>query len=1080
MATIGTSRIKAVVTKQSTFELTLEITLTDLRSIVIPDGSAIGFRAHEYGSEYTIDAQSTINGAVIREAGYGNGGYSKAFFITEVPTGVNELKIATLTFRPDANRVSQSVDDWSGILSGWGSSEYDQVAVGLDIVTSFSARDIELNGQLVDLTQAPESAGVPAIRGNSLYTIVPGPSWTKAEANAVKLGGNLATINDDTENAFAWKTFGPSNTPAEEKWIGLNDERIEGVWEWSSGEDVTYTNWASVAPANSSGIQYEPGKGSETQDYVNFWWGTNDGTWDDYYNEGNGGNSKGIAEIPFIRRGDSAYVIVQGPTWEEAEANAVALGGHLVTINDAEENEWIRETFARAEKHYQEDTQDIYWNGLQRTQENTWRWASGEPATYTNFGPKEPFNGAPYSAINTFDIGRYSGDWWGAVSGSWVDSGGNRDPGLYGIAEIKLAPNNAPTGNPTLSATTKVGQVISIDKTPIQDADNFTGYTPDFKYTWEASSNGTTWSPLTSTDATDNNSTYTLTTAEVGKQVRGVVSYLDGYGTQESVASTASAPITSSAPPVQSLTLTPPSKNSIRSGVNTTSLINYAVSTGEKSLTGIGVSLYFDSTQLTVGTVGDPFQKGLLGIAITADTNNADGDPKTDKILSLNYADFGGDFPGSGKTLPLTLADLNLTPTSSYTGTTLHLKGSPAIGYTATGADLTLGYNAAPVVNSTLPALTTNRGRAFSYTFRSDLFTDSDSTLTLSATTATGSSLPSWLTFNPTTRTLAGTPTTGGTLNLNITASDELGSVTTPLSIKVREVQSLSSNTTPIRYQRNKDITIPINYSTTDGSSSTGLAFRVHFNSNLFSFDPATGIKNKVQADIFEVGAVQLDTANTDNDSATDRFVSISIASLSGQLPSASKLADLTFRAADKAIDPLTGLKDTSINFTESTLASGYGFFSTSASLKPFSFSLDVDGDGLVTALGDGLMVIRYLFGTAFTGEALINKALSPDSPLLGGIAYTSMTPQQKTDVAAQVAAKIQQGVDSGLFDVDKDGKTTALGDGLMVIRHLFGNAFAGDALIAKAISPTSPYFGDANASSLISSNIDSLRPVVI
>ena len=38
---------------------------------------------------------------------------------------------------------------------------------------------------------------------------------------------------------------------------------------------------------------------------------------------------------------------------------------------------------------------------------------------------------------------------------------------------------------------------------------------------------------------------------------------------------------------------------------------------------------------------------------------------------------------------------------------------------------------------------------------------------------------------------------------------------------------------------------------------------------------------------------------------------------------------------------------------------------------------LDVDGDGSVTALGDGLMVIRKLFGAAFAGEALTSKALS-------------------------------------------------------------------------------------------------------
>ena len=44
------------------------------------------------------------------------------------------------------------------------------------------------------------------------------------------------------------------------------------------------------------------------------------------------------------------------------------------------------------------------------------------------------------------------------------------------------------------------------------------------------------------------------------------------------------------------------------------------------------------------------------------------------------------------------------------------------------------------------------------------------------------------------------------------------------------------------------------------------------------------------------------------------------------------------------------------------------------------TFNLDVDGEGKVTALGDGLMVIRKLFGPAFDGEDLTSKAISSDA----------------------------------------------------------------------------------------------------
>jgi hypothetical protein len=148
------------------------------------------------------------------------------------------------------------------------------------------------------------------------------------------------------------------------------------------------------------------------------------------------------------------------------------------------------------------------------------------------------------------------------------------------------------------------------------------------------------------------------------------------------------------------------------------------------------------------------------------------------------------------------------------------------------------------------------------------------------------------------------------------------------------------------------------------------------------------------------------------------------------------------------------------VRYTAFETASVYDFITGSTLFKAQQFNLDVDGDGKVTALGDGLMVIRKLFGAAFAGDALTNKAISPTA----------------TRTTAEIHDFIQQGIDGGLLDVDKDGKTTALGDGLMVIRHLFGAAFAGDALTNKAISPSSPYFGPPINHAAVAANIDALK----
>jgi len=66
--------------------------------------------------------------------------------------------------------------------------------------------------------------------------------------------------------------------------------------------------------------------------------------------------------------------------WATANANAIALGGHLVTITSAAENTFL-------------STVGLSWTGMSDAAvEGTWTWVTGEPVTYTNWNAGEPNN----------------------------------------------------------------------------------------------------------------------------------------------------------------------------------------------------------------------------------------------------------------------------------------------------------------------------------------------------------------------------------------------------------------------------------------------------------------------------------------------------------------------------------------------------------------------------------------------------------------------------------------------------------------------------------------------------------------
>lgn len=96
-------------------------------------------------------------------------------------------------------------------------------------------------------------------------------------------------------------------------------------------------------------------------------------------------------------------------------------------------------------------------------------------------------------------------------------------------------------------------------------------------------------------------------------------------------------------------------------------------------------------------------------------------------------------------------------------------------------------------------------------------------------------------------------------------------------------------------------------------------------------------------------------------------------------------------------------------------------------------FTLDVDDDGQVDPLTDGLLIMRYLFG--FSGEALIKNAVSIEASRFE---------------AAQLADHLEQ--NKSYLDIDGDATELPLTDGLLIMRFLFG--FEGGSLLEGSLDP--------------------------
>ena len=204
----------------------------------------------------------------------------------------------------------------------------------------------------------------------------------------------------------------------------------------------------------------------------------------------------------------------------------------------------------------------------------------------------------------------------------------------------------------------------------------------------------------------------------------------------------------------------------------------------------------------------------------------------------------------------------------------------------------------------------------------------------------------------------------------------------------------------------------------------SGISFRVFFNSqklNLVSV--VSGIDN------FQGYTINSDSSDFDVDPTTDSYIQLFWFDTNGRwpnIPLPSAIARLTFVVDEDVLGDTT----TNINFTPAQTALGYSFKADTVPIEIHHLTWDIDENGEIDALTDGLMLLRALFGIADTTDG----TMSLNSPLTKGQAN-----QNAYDVKFNIA------------DIDGDGFADALTDGLLLLRYLFD--LSGDSLLRDAVS---------------------------
>ncbi|XP_049454404.1 macrophage mannose receptor 1-like [Epinephelus fuscoguttatus] len=223
--------------------------------------------------------------------------------------------------------------------------------------------------------------------GHCFYLNRTQQSWSDAQRECLNEGGDLVSIHNVEDQSFVISQLGYTST--DEVWIGLNDRKTEGLFEWIDHSPVSFTSWEFGKPAVSTDLK----------DCVLIR-GEN-GNWADHVCEekhgyicmktsaskptGDGVEQDVGCKTGWRRHGSYCYfVATQTKTFDEAKDDCKSSDSYLADVSNGVDNAFLVSLVGMRPEKY-------FWLGLSNQKTiNQFVWTNTDSVRFTHWNAEMP------------------------------------------------------------------------------------------------------------------------------------------------------------------------------------------------------------------------------------------------------------------------------------------------------------------------------------------------------------------------------------------------------------------------------------------------------------------------------------------------------------------------------------------------------------------------------------------------------------------------------------------------------------------------------------------------------------------